>query len=214
MYHLNCLPKFLDQARLINNKYHMFSKNIKSHKSKYLNLMPSITVTTLSVIIGFTLSGVSNASTSANPPTTIKVDLRAGTSLIGTVSELNADSLTLNTEHGEVVLKIRDIEENCWEAIITQIPKTAPKKQNNPAVNKKRLVSEIIADRSTEEVPDFGEVTLDDITYEFRKSFESVNNSAEFIYSPRGQPNPNIAKDNLTIWILDNSDQKHSQRNF
>jgi hypothetical protein len=138
----------------------------------------------------------------------IQVDLRAGTSLTGEVVELTSDSLTLNTEHGEVVLKIRDVEQDCWERIINELPATTAKKVDPNLPKKKRFVSEILADKPEEVKPNIRNIQLAGTVYEFRKSFDSANNSAEFIYSPKGQPDHKIAKDNLTIWVLDNSEGK------
>lgn len=161
------------------------------------------------------------AQESYAPPTTPKantaknvivVDLRAGTSLQGEVIELTESSLTLETKHGEVVLKIRDIEQKCWEKILEEVPRTAVRKDSAQGPKQKRFVSEMInKTNDTEEIPDLEKISLSEINYQFRKYFKSVNNSAEFIYSPEGQPDPSIAKDNLTIWILDNSDGKTSK---
>jgi len=184
----------------------MFACLFKKLRHLYILMKPIVkTILCLSIVWSSTAHAVNTV------PTKVTVDLRAGTTLSGDVKELSADSLTLDTQHGEVVLKIRDIKEDCWEKIIAEVPKTSSKRPTTDAPKKKRFVSELIAPDAEDETPDLKRIRLSDVVYQFRKSFQSVNDSSEFIYSPVGVPDTSIAKDNLTIWILDNTAGKTAE---
>jgi hypothetical protein len=146
-------------------------------------------------------------SASEYPNKTMTVKLRAGTDLTGTLIDLKPDSLTLETEHGDVVLRIRDIEPTSWEIISQSNKKTSPSVAKRDKQTRKKLVSEILENTPKEVEPDFPSVSLRGIKYDFRKSFSS-DDKTEFIYSPEGQTDFKIAKDNLTIWIIDNTSER------